>query len=78
VHFFLLSEPAYLSEFSDYATDWSTGVRFPAGADRLWGPPSQRLFAGVKAAGGVKLTTHHRLVPMLKMRRAVPPLRIAW
>jgi hypothetical protein len=39
-----------VSQFSDYAMGWTTGVRFPAGAgisfssaprpDRLWGPRS--------------------------------------
>jgi hypothetical protein len=43
-------EPEYFSRYSDSATDWMTGVRYPAKAgkffsssprpDRLWGPPN--------------------------------------
>jgi hypothetical protein len=47
----VIQESGYLSQYSDSATGWTTGVQFPAGekmgfffsspprSDRLWGPP---------------------------------------
>jgi hypothetical protein len=37
---FLLDSPEWLSQYSDYATSWTTGVQFPAGT--LKGLPSLR------------------------------------
>jgi hypothetical protein len=48
--------------------------------DRLWGPPSllsdgyQGLFARELSGRGVKLTTHLRLVPRLRVNGTIPSL----
>lgn len=52
------------SQSNDWATDCTTGIRFPAGA-RFFSLGAKRL--------GLKLTTHLFLVSRL-MRGAVPPL----
>jgi len=75
-------EPRQLIEYSDCATGWTTGVRFPTGTDfssmpprpdRLWGPLNGhwRLLSRGESFRGMKLNTHLHLALRLRMRGAI-------
>jgi hypothetical protein len=78
-------ESGWLSRYSDWATGWTSGVRFPAGAGiffsspprpyRLWGPPSllSNGYQGLFFHRGVKLSSHLQLEPRL-LCGAISPL----
>jgi hypothetical protein len=82
-----------LSQYSDWARDWLTGVWFmlrtriffssPPCPDWVWGTPSlvsdvcQRLFPWEKSGQTMELTIQLHLVLKLRMHGAIPPLSLS-